>query len=536
VPTVTITCAGCDKKLRLSQRPEAGRKIKCPACGEIFVPAFDDDDAVATAIVERSSHNTRARTSPRHLADDDAPVRKPRRDDDDDDSKRWRDDDEDRPSQKKKKGKHKAGNHLILFGLVGACVLVLLLACSGIGVTAFVWPGFLLTKKNANEVAVVANNVAANNKNAIRKEQPKKEQPKPVKLNGFLMPDADLVFGLNVKSLRDANQFDMVLNQFRATQPDGLPQGFEEVARDCDQLLASMNVADMIAQGGVDNPFAPPQGPIGAPRNPPGARGGPGPNRPAPSPKIVVALALSSAEAATKAKDMIRNVPAMGAEEKLAGKYPAFRYRDPGGGETTIFAFASDRVLVVTPNSDQTLTALLDRADRNDKPSPQLAKMVALVERAPVWAAYTTDAQVRAGLAMLPAFLGDGKGLPPAVQAAAQALGKVKGISFGLETVRGGGAKLQLHVDFDDWDAARRLKDGAHTLKSMAMNKLANDPAAPHSLGQDLNTLLVSTNGTLASGTLTLSAQTIAKMQENVPGVRGPKGANQPPNFPKGRP
>ena len=40
----TYSCPHCDKVLKTGVRPAAGKKIKCPACDEPFVPELDNDD------------------------------------------------------------------------------------------------------------------------------------------------------------------------------------------------------------------------------------------------------------------------------------------------------------------------------------------------------------------------------------------------------------------------------------------------------------------------------------------------------------
>jgi hypothetical protein len=526
VSTVTITCPECDKKLRLSKRPDDGKKVKCPACGEAFVPALTDDDAEAVAIRERP----RTTSPARRRDDDDAPARSRRRDDDDDDApvrsrrrqdddgdeddgpvrSRRRDDDEDRPARKKK-SKQKAGSNMLLYGLLGAGALVLILACGGLGVTGFVWPGFMLSKQKANEVAVAGNNAVA-------------EKPlPPVNLNAYVMPEADLVIGFNVKVLRETNQLPDVLAKFRATQPTGLPRGFEDIAQDSDRVVASLRAAELLAQAG--GAFGAPQAP-NAPKGGPGPQGGPGPAGP---PKVIVAVALSNLEAVGRAKNVIRAVPGMGVEEKLAGKYPAYRYRDPGNGDVTIFAFPSDRVLVITPNSEQQLMPMLDRAAGNTATAaPELTKMSALVEQGQIWGAYVTDAQGRAALGTLSLFLVGQQGVPPAVQAAVQALGKVKGLSIAADGIAGGGSKLQFHMDCDDVDAARRLKEGGDAVKAM-MNNQANNPNVSPNVRQDFNTLTFAVQGTVASGSVTISAATMKEIGDKAGGAAGPNQGFQQP-------
>jgi phage FluMu protein Com len=52
--TIRFTCPHCAKVLRTSTRPAQGKKVKCPACDEAFVPDLDDAKE-STSIQERPS-------------------------------------------------------------------------------------------------------------------------------------------------------------------------------------------------------------------------------------------------------------------------------------------------------------------------------------------------------------------------------------------------------------------------------------------------------------------------------------------------
>jgi hypothetical protein len=541
--TTTISCPGCDKKLRFGKRPEEGKKVKCPACGKIFVPALEDE-AEAVAIQEQPSRPARSGPAARRRdeADDVDPVARRRgRDEDDDDDdgsdrSRRREEEDERPSRKKKT-KRKAGNKGLVIGLIGGGVFLLLLVCGGLAVLAFLWPGFMVGKPRFV--------VAADREGVVLEGKQQQSEP-PVNLNAYLLADADLLIGAHAKGLRDVKQFDAWMNALRSIQPNGLPRGFEEIARDCDRVLASMSLAPLIAQATGGDAPAPPPGPPQKPFGPKGPKGpagpqgqppGPGPKGPPnPTPKVLVALLLSGADAAARAKNVIRSTPNMGTEEKLAGKYAAFRYHEPGSVETTLFVFPSERVLVLSPSTEQEVLAALDRAASNPPFAPQMAKMVGLVDQAQVWAAYTASAQARQAVAGLSLLLGDPKVVPPEVHTAVQALGKARGMSLAVDALAGGGVKVQMHLDFDDADAAQKLKQGADAFRQMANAKgPPNDPNVPRSLAQDYSTLTFSTQGTVASGSITVSEATLRDMSGK---FAGQKQGAQPPknNPPQGRP
>jgi hypothetical protein len=68
---ITFTCPNCAKVLRSTARPPAGTKVKCPACGEVFLPELDEDHT-ATAIQSRDEKDEDVKPSSKtKRADDD---------------------------------------------------------------------------------------------------------------------------------------------------------------------------------------------------------------------------------------------------------------------------------------------------------------------------------------------------------------------------------------------------------------------------------------------------------------------------------
>ncbi|HZZ80303.1 MAG TPA: hypothetical protein VFE62_17455 [Gemmataceae bacterium] len=216
---ISFTCPNCAKVLRANSRPPAGKKIKCPACGEAFLPELDEDEE-ATAIQSTPS-KIKAKTPARDEDDEDAKSRnkKKRADEDDEDDdgpprrKNRRDDDdedEERPSKKKKK--QKSGSRGLLIGL---SIFLLgggaLLSCGMCGVGAFVWPGFLTSKKS--------------------------------NLEAFVPPDANLVMGGNPKLFKaKAAELEKVL-RFQGFPQAGMKR--EDIEMNSDQLLMFGNTSDM---------------------------------------------------------------------------------------------------------------------------------------------------------------------------------------------------------------------------------------------------------------------------------------------------
>jgi phage FluMu protein Com len=136
--SIRFTCPKCGKVLRTSTRPAQGKKIKCPECAEAFVPDLDDAEE-STAIQERPSLTAKAQSSSKNRADDDG--------DDMPANKRGCDEDDDgRPPRKKRKANQKSGGKIMLMVLFLLGGGGLFMVCAGVGVTAFIWPGFLLGK------------------------------------------------------------------------------------------------------------------------------------------------------------------------------------------------------------------------------------------------------------------------------------------------------------------------------------------------------------------------------------------------------
>jgi uncharacterized Zn finger protein (UPF0148 family) len=96
--TIAVSCPSCDKALKVKDEL-AGKKVKCPACGEPIVVAAADEPEPETAVQE--------------------PRRKAREDEDDD-----------RPRKKKKK--KKKSNTLLWIALGGGAGLLLLLVVAGV--------------------------------------------------------------------------------------------------------------------------------------------------------------------------------------------------------------------------------------------------------------------------------------------------------------------------------------------------------------------------------------------------------------------
>src|SRR5260370_1432155 len=148
--TIRFTCPHCAKVLGTSARSAPGKKIKWPACDEAFLPDLDDAKE-STSIQERPSIKAKSKSSSKNRVaedEDESPPKKRRRDEDEEDE-------DDRPSKKKKKAKQKTGGSMMLIVLLLLGGGGLFLVCAGVGLGAFVWPGFMLSKPAQKQVAAI---------------------------------------------------------------------------------------------------------------------------------------------------------------------------------------------------------------------------------------------------------------------------------------------------------------------------------------------------------------------------------------------
>ena len=238
----SFSCPECDKVLKTANPIPAGKKVRCPSCEAIFIPTAASAAIKSSAPVkaaprpaprlndEEESDRPRGKTNPNGVTarkpaprppveddeDEDRPPSKRRIQDDEDDydndrpnSKRrsqeeQEDDDYDRP-KKKKKNKKKASSKmpLILAGAGAALLLAVL------GVTAFVWPGFLLTKPGGG-------GQAKNNKG--------KQQIPPItpvaNFAAYAPPNTNMVVNINMTAAKDTFGFDKIMDSLGAKEKE----------------------------------------------------------------------------------------------------------------------------------------------------------------------------------------------------------------------------------------------------------------------------------------------------------------------------
>jgi phage FluMu protein Com len=146
----TFSCPHCHKTLKTKAALPLGKQVKCPSCGEVFrLTESPASIRPAKAAVSRPAPEV---TSPRKRpaaieAEADPPARR-------------------------KKAKQKSSGGGLLFALSGVGGLVALLAVAG-----FVWPGFLLERKNGVVDKTLPAPGASRNDDGRPKGDP--EQPAP---------------------------------------------------------------------------------------------------------------------------------------------------------------------------------------------------------------------------------------------------------------------------------------------------------------------------------------------------------------------
>jgi hypothetical protein len=223
--SVSFTCPNCAKVLRTAKRPAPGKKIKCPGCEEIFAPAFDDDETTEAVEIEPPRSKAKPAAATRDEEEEDAKPRRPaaKREDDEEDEKPRRkkaravdeeedadDSDDDRP-RKKKKAKKKS-NVLMLALVIGGGFFVAL-SCGLLGVGAWVWPGFLISSTNNNDI------------------------------QAYIPISANQIFGIDTKAVSQQGQLDFALKWLETVGPlkdRPLPTEVMELIRDSEKLIIAV--------------------------------------------------------------------------------------------------------------------------------------------------------------------------------------------------------------------------------------------------------------------------------------------------------
>ncbi len=474
--SVSFTCPNCAKVLRASAKPPAGKKIKCPACGEAFVPDLDDENDEATRIQAKPSVKAKAKAAAARDADDDddGPRKKRSRadeeDDEDEDDSRARnkrrrdeddeDDDDERPLKKKKKAKKKSGSMLMM--VLGVVVLGggALLSCVLCGVGAFVWPGFLVSK-NGDMLAFVA-------------------------------PDANLLIGGKPKELK--NKFAPFKDMFgqMAAGPgagDRFPE-LEDALMNSERILMFMKTSEL----------------------------GMNMNRGA-EPKIVL---IAKAEAADL--DRLKNSGKLEPGKTVDG-FEVRKVRLKPGEQTERVAFAGG-LLVVSNLDENQFVATLKRGTKAPAKSAAI-DLSRSVDTSPAWVAFTFDGEARRTLR--DGFEKAGQ-MSQAMKLAAPAVDGAKGVTVTFDVTPANDIKVTASIMCKNGEDAVKVKAGVDegwTMVKGFMNAAAmmgqpqpGQADAQKLMLKDLNSMAFNTQSDTATATVTFSNQTIqelAKAAKNNP-------------------
>ena len=586
VSKIRLTCPKCDEEFRVT-RPEDGARVKCPECGKGFVPELDDEEE-ASGVQERptlkvkgkaaakADPDEKPRSKKSRAEDAEAPKKSRRRDEDDEDEDD--DDDDDRPS-KKKKGKEKAsGSNMLILLLVllgGGFVLSLGLLAVG----AFVWPGFMRSKPDDQMVQARDKGAgldAGNTKDGAGKDNAGKNNP-PAFLPGgnnvanFILADADLLIGANVKAIRDANQLEQMLKQLdAANQTKKMPAEVKELIRNSETVMLCMQIPDQAFQknqfqpGGAPpfggppgvggqpgiggQPFVPPgggqpvpPGGVGQPGLPgggqpvapggigqPGLPGGgqpfppggvgqpglPGGGQPFPpggvgqgGPKVKVVIAVLASSADAVKK--IKGMAAVGAPQLAGGGKYAIHYPIKNDKEWPEFmAFPGDRTILLGSMTDEKdITTLLDQAAKNQGSANELVRLGAAVDKGHFWGALKFNDKMRQSLKEMEAAVKQ----MPEMQGLIQPLQRAKGASMSYDVINNGAAmRLLLNVECADANDAAGLRKSAEPLKDMAIGLLQLvGGKLPQSVTTDLNTISFQNQGAVVSVSMQVTEQSI---------------------------
>jgi hypothetical protein len=386
--------------------------------------------------------------------------------------------------------------------------------------------------------------------------------------------EADVLIGINVKALRDANQLEPMLKQIDSLQQgkDPMPNEIKDLMRNAERVMMCAQLPEqgmqMPFQPGGGGPGFPPGG--GGPGFPPGGGGGPGfppggigggpgfppggggpglppggggpgfppgggqPKQGSANIKGVIAVLASNAEAVNK----IKNMQAMGGAQLLGGKY---RVHQPGKNnnnwaDNVYVAFPGDRMVLLGTLSEKEMIALLDQVSRNQGSPNEVVKIGGLVEQAHFYGALRFNAQIRK------IFQGmeEAARKTPELQPFVGPLQRAKGASLGYDVISNGTAmRIRLNVECANAQDAAGLRKAAEPLKDMALGLIQLAGKVPQTVTTDLNTIVFQNQGAVATVSMQISEKTIIELaklgdsKQGFPGAGGGKDLAKGDGFKK---
>jgi phage FluMu protein Com len=508
---VTFPCTNCKKVLRSAAAPPPGKKVKCPACGGLFLPVVKDAEATeATAVSTKPSAKpamakTSAAAAPakkrraeddeeaeelpkkkkRPVSDmdeddeDDRPKKKRRLDDEDDDTPKSRkgrrdDDDEDDDDRPRKGKKKKSGSNMgLILALAGGGVGLLVI----FGLTAFVWPGFLTGGGGGG---------AAKGGLAVGGIEPLAMMP----------ADATVIAGLKPGKIDKKATDAIVKGGFFGPGKDA-----EEVMNlglSADRIVASLNMIQK---------------------------------------KFVVVLFFSGPADQERFKKQLNAEPA----QQIGGQM--VHVCKSKTNEKGFLCFVTDRVVCFgsTP-TDQEFAQLLANKSGQSKLSPDATRLIDKVASSDSWLVFTPDDATRNEInSKTPKTKGKGGADPTEV--AMKTVLDSKGVSLGVTDVAGS-YSLSVSLLSKSADEAGKTKNMIDTYLSQGKELLNAFGAFKkiNSIKNDVEKMNVQSQGEMVSANISISPASINEMQtlagEMMGGMPGggfgpggppPGGINPPP-------
>ncbi len=525
MPAATITCTECGAALRVAARPEPGKKLKCPKCQGVFVVPSEDDEAedqapkkpakarpngaapakiAAKPIPPKRGADEDEDEAPRKPVkarrpvdeddEDEKPVRASRRDDDDDDEEGFV-----RRKPKRKSKKRKSSNTGMVLGVAVAGILLLILIGGG-AVTAFVWPGFLVSGENkgtGNELPLAYIPVGHNMAFAFR--------PDALEQVGLLSKienqgDKDIKELLGSLK-KNAN---LSLKDFEVIQLSGRAQPVL-------QPLPPPTIGGAGPRGGG--------GPGAVNPRQPGAPGGM-PAPPTPTGTSDEFLVVLKAKAPFKQADILKC--AKDPERKRHEGKTYYTMKATGTGGPTLLFMPNNQLIIVAAMAEEVFKAVVASDGTQLKSTGVMLSLLNDFEKSSAWLVTTgTDMMKMAGGPMMGGMPGQANANAPAPI----------GVGAGVN-VDASGAAVRAAIQFPDANAAKTT--AAEAEKQLAQLGMMAAMAGP-GMAQDFKTLKVSAEGSQVVLTCQISKATIdsaVQMMDKPGGPMGGPGGPPPGGMP----
>jgi len=395
--------------LKTKTEVPSGKKVKCPKCATIFAAA--NGDAKASAV--RPAGPPRVSVPPsgagageRHTVRSGKPpaVSTARRQ-----PAPVGDDEDERPARKRsKKRKKQQNNRVLLLGLGGGGGFLLL----GFVLTAFVWPGFLLSQKRPRAAQAAPAEVGAQKPAEVAAQKPE-ALPKGTGQEDLLnyVPRGCTAFaGIDVGKANEnpsaKQQWTMMLGLLQA---QGLPPSLAEHVNDVDRVLVAFNVEESVGPGKIPGP-----------------------------PEGALILRMKNPYDPEKVRQLFKDITKADLTPEQIKDMTIYHFTVNNNQLKPILHMPNDRVLVLAVAAPARLANLLTFTGVAPVVGPQSIAEIRGVDKSALWMALEVTPAVRATLAKLDAkMLSD---FAPELTPAVALLQNIKGV--GLAGDKGPNAKI----------------------------------------------------------------------------------------------